>query len=76
MSFSIIRLSCQVTETDSGVIGNILQNVERTSYAALSNANSSLVNTITKNPSKISKMAVRCKSCKCVTVIYFKGLEK
>lgn len=76
MSFSIIRLSCSVTETDSGVIGNILQNVERTSYAALSNANSSLVNTITKNHSKISKMAVRCKSCKYVTVNYFKGLEK
>ena len=60
--FSEIRLSCSVTETHSGSLGNILQNLEQASYASFSNANSSLVNTITKNHSKISKMFATCKS--------------
>ena len=57
-----IRLFYLVTETHSGFIENMLQNLEHASYTTFSNANSLLVNAITKNHSKNSKMAVTSKS--------------
>ena len=66
-----IRLSYLVTESHSGFIENILKNFEQATYTTISNAYSSLVNAITKNHSKTSKMAVTCKSWKSVIVNYF-----